>query len=157
MTRRLLQQSFSWLVSTVLRKEEGLHSLVEWTIHLKRNLSSTACHFSYNPLQTLSLSLLWNTCLDYPLVSVVDPFLTFASNTSFLMLSSRVSGSLQKFPSFKAISYPKEDKKHVLVKIQVADQPGLLHFRLSSIESSLSPCSPSSVSKFFITNMTLRF
>lgn len=54
MTRRLLQQSFSWLVSTVLGKAEGLHSPIEWTIHLERNFSSTTCLFSYNPLQTLS-------------------------------------------------------------------------------------------------------
>lgn len=56
-TRRLLQRSFFffWLVSTVLRRAERLHSLVERTIHLKKNYHSTTCHFSYDPLQNLSL------------------------------------------------------------------------------------------------------
>lgn len=152
MSRRLLQQSFSWLVSPVLRKAEGLHLLVEWTIHLKRNFSSITCHFSYNPQQTISLSLLWNTCLAYPFSFWLLPHLC-----QQYQLSSHVRGSLQKFPSIKTISGPNKDKNPVLVKIQVADKLGLLHFRPSGIESSLSPCSPSSLCAFLITNMTLRF
>lgn len=157
MARRLLQQSFPWLVSTVLRRVEMLHSLVEWTIHLKKKKLSQHCLSLqvWSTTKPFSLPLLWNTCLDYPLVSAVDPFLGFANNTNLLVFSSHGRRGLQKFPSLKTVSCLNADKKHMLIKIQAAEKLGLLCFRLTSIESSLSLCSPSWFSRHFSSLMLL--
>lgn len=149
-----MQQSFSWLVSTVLRAER-LHSQVEWTIHLKQTKKNYTITFQFNcdPLQNFSISALWNSCLHYPIVSVIHPFLCFANNTSLLVFSFHVRRSLQKLPSFKTASCLNADKRHMFIKIQTADKLELLHFRLTSIES-LSFCSPCSADSFHYLHYT---